>query len=48
MYNGNEQLTSEELMAVGTAVRYLGVRDHQLFQDAVKAYNEALAARPHE
>jgi tetratricopeptide (TPR) repeat protein len=43
VYNGARTLTSEELVAVGTAVRYLGVRDQQLFQDAVKAYGEAAA-----
>ncbi len=42
VYNGGRTLSSEELVAVGTAVRYLGVRDYQLFQDAVKAYGEAL------
>ncbi len=41
IYNGGRQLTSEELVAVGTAVRYLGVRDPQLFKDALKAYDEA-------
>src|SRR5687767_1667810 len=36
-------LTSAELMAVGTAVRYLGVTNPQLFKDALKAYDEAAA-----
>jgi tetratricopeptide (TPR) repeat protein len=43
VYNRGRLLTSEELVAVGTAVRYLGVRDQQLFQDAVKAFGEAVA-----
>src|SRR5262245_33644747 len=38
------RLTSSELTAVGTAMRYLGQRDPQLFKDAVKALDEAVAA----
>jgi cellulose synthase operon protein C len=46
VYNGAApgQLSSPELVAIGTAVRYLGIRDPQLFHDAVKAYTEAIAA----
>jgi tetratricopeptide (TPR) repeat protein len=45
VYNSSAagQLSAEDLVAIGTAVRYLGVRDPQLFHDAVKAYNEAIA-----
>ena len=44
VYNARRRsLTSAELMAVGTAVRYLGVTNHQLFKDARKAYDEAIA-----
>jgi cellulose synthase operon protein C len=43
VYNNGPRLTSDELMAVGTAVRYLGVRDPQLFKDALKAFDEAVA-----
>ena len=44
IYNARRRsLTSAELMAVGTAVRYLGVTNHQLFKDARKAYDEAIA-----
>jgi len=39
-------LTSEELMGVGVAVRYLGVRDPQLFKDALKAFDAALRLDP--
>ena len=39
-------LTSEELMDVGVAVRYLGVRDPQLFKDALKAFDAALRVDP--
>ena len=39
-------LTSEELEAVGTAVEYLGVNDPQLFHDAQKAYDRAIAEDP--
>jgi predicted Zn-dependent protease len=42
IYNSRRRsLTSEELMAVGTACRYLGVTNPQLFKDALKAYDEA-------
>lgn len=44
LYNTSERLSAEDLVAVGTAVRYLGRQDPQLFKDAVKAYEEAIAA----
>lgn len=37
-------LTSDELIAVGIAVTHLGERDPQLFKDALKAFDEAIAA----
>ncbi len=40
------RLSSEELTAVGTAVRYLGVENPQLYKDALRAYDEAIAADP--
>lgn len=44
IYNSRKRsLTSEELLAVGTACRYLGVTNPQLFKDALKAYDEAYA-----
>ncbi len=46
IYNQNPQRPSEELTAVATAVRYLGVDDHQLYQDALRAYDEAIVADP--
>jgi cellulose synthase operon protein C len=46
VYNASGSLTAAELVAVGTAVRYLGERDPALFRDAVKAYDEAAAADP--
>ena len=39
-------LTSAELVDVGVAVRYLGVRDPQLFKDALKAFDAALRSDP--
>jgi tetratricopeptide (TPR) repeat protein len=36
-------LTSDELVAVGSAVRMLGARDPQLFKDALTAYDAAIA-----
>ncbi|MCI0433430.1 MAG: tetratricopeptide repeat protein, partial [Gemmatimonadetes bacterium] len=44
IYNNAETLTARDLIAVGDAVRHLGVRDPQLFHDAVKAYDEAIKA----
>ena len=38
-----DRLTAEELAAVGTACRYLGERDPQLFKDALKAFDAAIA-----
>jgi cellulose synthase operon protein C len=48
VYNASAgaNLTSEELVAVATAVEYLGVNDHQLFKDALKAFDRAVAADP--
>jgi tetratricopeptide (TPR) repeat protein len=39
-------LESDELVAVATAVQYLGVNDPQLFKDAMRAFDRALAADP--
>ena len=46
VYNGGVSLTAEDLLAVGTAVKYLGVRDSNLFHDARRAYDEAAALDP--
>ncbi len=46
IYNGARQLPADELFAVATAVKYLGIRDGVLFQDALRAYDEAIAADP--
>lgn len=43
-YNSGRQLTADELVAVGIAVKHLGQRDPQLFRDALKAFDEAAAA----
>ena len=39
-----DRLTSAELMAVGTAVRHLGATDPQLFKDALRAFDRAIAS----
>lgn len=44
VYNSGARLDARELMAVGIAVRYLGVRDPQLYKDALRALDEAVAA----
>ena len=48
VYNaaGGANLTSDELVAVATAVEYLGINDPQLFKDAVKAFERALSTDP--
>ena len=46
IYNRSDRLSADELIAVGTAVRYLGAEDPQLFKDALKAYDEAIAQDP--
>ena len=46
LYNGGDARTAAELAAVAGAVTYLGLRRHELFHDAVRAYEEALAADP--
>ena len=42
--NATSRLGSEELTGVGGAMRYLGRRDPQLYRDALKALDEAIAA----
>ena len=46
VYNNSTALSAADLTAVGSAVRQLGARDPQLFQDALKAFDEAIAADP--
>ncbi len=46
VYNLSDKLSSEELTAVGSACRYLGVKDAQLFKDALKAFDEAIREDP--
>ncbi|MGH7448536.1 MAG: tetratricopeptide repeat protein, partial [Longimicrobiales bacterium] len=41
LYNDGRARSAQDLTAVATAVSYLGVRDPQLFHDAVRAYEEA-------
>ena len=46
VYNQSSRLGAEELMAVGVACRYLGVTNHELYRDALKALDEAKAKDP--
>jgi tetratricopeptide (TPR) repeat protein len=47
VYNGaNGRLSARELVAVGRAVRYLGRTNSRMFQDALRALDEALAIDP--
>ena len=41
-----DRLTSQELVAVAIACTYLGADDPQLFKDALRAYDEAIARDP--
>lgn len=45
-YNSGRKLTADELVAVGVAVKHLGKRDPQLFKDALRAFDEAIATDP--
>ncbi len=45
-YNSGRKLTADELVAVGVAVKHLGQRDHQMFKDAMRALDEAIATDP--
>lgn len=46
LYNSGEANSAEALMAVGTAARYLGLRDPELFKDALRAFDEAAEVAP--
>jgi len=46
LYNGNRSLTTDELIAVGTAVRELAVTNPALVQDALLAYDAAAEQDP--
>jgi tetratricopeptide (TPR) repeat protein len=49
VYNaGAARLTSAELTAVAVACRYLGTRDPQLFKDALRAFDRAIARDPND
>ena len=41
-----QNLSSEELEAVATAVEYLGEKDPELFKDALKAYDRSISEDP--
>jgi tetratricopeptide (TPR) repeat protein len=45
-YNGARGLSAAELTAVGVAVQHLSTGDPQLARDALRAYDEAIAADP--
>jgi tetratricopeptide (TPR) repeat protein len=45
-YNRGRALTADELAAVGLAVQHLSTSDPQLARDALRAYDEAIAADP--
>jgi tetratricopeptide (TPR) repeat protein len=46
LYNRGGQLTAPELIAVGRAVRRLGITNPQLFKDALMAFDQAAQAAP--
>jgi cellulose synthase operon protein C len=45
-YNSGRKLSANELVAVGIAVKHLGQRDPKLFKDALRAFDDAIAADP--
>ncbi|MEC7900395.1 MAG: tetratricopeptide repeat protein [Acidobacteriota bacterium] len=47
-YNNGEATTSRDLTAVGIACQYLGISDSALYQDALKAFDAAVAADPND
>jgi len=48
IYNNGAATTSADLSAVAVACQYLGIIDRVLFQDALKALTEAVAADPND
>ena len=48
VYNRGEATTAADLTAVAIACQYLGIADSALFQDALKALDEAAAADPND
>lgn len=46
VYNSGAARTARDLSAVGLAVQALGVRDPDLFRDALRAFDEAASADP--
>jgi tetratricopeptide (TPR) repeat protein len=46
VYNRSSSLSAEDLTAVAIACRYLGSTNHQLFRDALRAFDEAKAKDP--
>jgi tetratricopeptide (TPR) repeat protein len=47
VYNGSDgRMSARDLVAVGRAVRFLGRTDPDLFQDALRAFDEASSADP--
>jgi tetratricopeptide (TPR) repeat protein len=46
VYNRGSNLSAEDLTAIAIACKYLGVTDHQLFKDALRALDEAKAKDP--
>ena len=47
-YNSGEATTAADLTAVAIACQYLGIADSALFEDALKALDEAAAADPND
>jgi len=46
VYNRSSNLSAEDLTAIAIACKYLGVANHQLFRDALRAFDEAKAKDP--
>lgn len=45
-YNNSAELSAEELVIIATAAQHLGVVEPQLYKDAVRVFDEAIASDP--
>jgi len=48
VYNSGAKLSAQDLTAIGTACRYLSEEHPQMAKDALKAFDEAIAADPND
>ncbi|MEE8521879.1 MAG: tetratricopeptide repeat protein [Gemmatimonadota bacterium] len=46
IHNAGSSFSAAELVAIGRALRYLGIDDPRLYKDALRVFDEAIAADP--